>query len=359
MNTKELRTFARNNVFSTLGKRSGKGVFDRSLWREMADLGLVGFIIDKEYGGRGGEIADFVESMSLLAGEGLDLGLSLSLVDHVMLCAYPLQVFGSRGLRERFLPSLCRGERIGAAAISEPGSGGNPSRLAATAVKEATGYRMKGIKEPITNAPIADVFLVIASTDPEAGKDGLSAFLVERTQGIEVEDIELGYLLTSPHGRVILDGARVPEDQMLGQEGWGHNRISRSLFMWERAALIPIIISFIERWHHLVVSSLEPADISPDLRVLMAQRKVEVTAYRILSERLLELTFGETENGRERMELLLFFGKSLPDWVYSMRDIIAKADLPMDEMTSAMDEDLRLLEVGSSMLDWQFQKILF
>ena len=358
MNTKELRTFARNNVFSTLGERSSKNGFDRSLWRDMADLGLVGLFIDKEYGGGGGEIADFVESVALLAGEGLDLGLCLSLVDHVILCAYPLQVFGSGVLRERFLPSLCRGERIGAAAISEPGSGGDPSRMTATAVKERGGYRIKGTKGPITNAPVADVFLVIASTDLEAGKGGLSAFLVERAQGIEVEDIELGYLVTSPHGKVILDGVRVPEDQMIGQEGWGHERISRSLFMWERAVLIPVIVSFIERWHHLVVSSLEPADISPDLRVLLAQRKVEVTAYRILGERLLELTFGETENGRERMELLLFFGKALSDWVYSMRRIIAEAGLPMDETTRAMDGDLRLLEVGSSMLDWQFQKIL-
>jgi len=358
MNTKELRTFARNNVFSTLGERSGLGGFDRSLWRDMADLGLVGMIVDKQYGGGGGEIADFVESTALLAGEGLDLGLALSLVDHVMLCAYPLQVFGSRALKERFLPSICRGERIGAAAISEPGSGGSPSRMTATAVKERDGYRMKGTKGPVTNAPVADVFLVIASTAPDAGKEGLSAFLVERAQGIEVEEIELGYLQTSPHGKVILDGARVPEDQMIGQEGWGHERISRSLFLWERAVLIPVIISFIERWHHLLVSSLEPADISPDLRVLMAQRKVELTAYRVLSGRLLELTFGETENGRERMELLLFFGKALSDWVYSMRVIVRDAGLKVDEITGAMDRDLRLLEVGSSLLDWQFQKIL-
>lgn len=359
MNTKELRTFARNEVFSTMEKRRGEAGFDRTLWREMADLGLVGMIIDEEYGGRGGEIGDFVESVALLAGEGLDLGLALSLVDHVMLCAYPLQVFASRTLKESYLPSLCRGERIGAAAISEPGSGGNPSRMSATATEEPGGYRLKGVKGPITNAPVADLFIVIASTDAEAGKDGLSAFLVERTQGIEVEDIELGYLSTSPHGKVVLDGVRVPADQLVGQKGWGHERVSRSMFLWERAALIPVLVSFIERWHHLIVSSLEPADIAPDLRVLMAQRKVEVSAYRVLGERLLELTFGETENGRERMELLLFFGKALSDWVYSMRGIIAEAGLPLDEVTRAMDGDLRLLEVGSSMLDWQFQKLLF
>jgi hypothetical protein len=359
MNAKELRSFARSKIFSSLDSRAGKDGFDRDLWKEMAELGIVGAIIDREYGGGGGEIAEFVESAALLAGEGLDLGFVLSLVDHVMLCSLPLQVFGSRELRERFLPSLCRGERIGAAAISEPVSGGNPSRMVAKARKSGAFYSLQGVKGPVTNAPVADIFLVLASTDPDAGKDGLSAFLVERTQGIEVEEIELGYLATSPHGNVILDGVRVAAGQMIGEEGRGHALISRSLFIWERAVLIPVIVSFIERWHHLVVSGVEPADISPDLRALIAQRKVEVTAYRVLGERLLELTFGETESGRERMELLLFFGKALPQWVYSMRGIIEEAKLPVDETMKAMDRDLRLLEVGSSMLDWQFQKLLF
>ncbi|MDD3718863.1 MAG: acyl-CoA dehydrogenase family protein [Actinomycetota bacterium] len=358
MNAEELTAFARDRVFPTREERSGGG-FDRSLWREMAELGLTGQAVDGEYGGGGTGTGDFTRGVSLLAGEGLDLGLVLSLVDHVMLCAYPLQAFGSRALKKRYLPPLCSGELIGAAAISEPGSGGDPSRMAATATEEQGGYRINGVKGPITNAPAADLFLVIASTDAAAGKEGLSAFLVERTRGVEVEEIELGYLATSPHGKVVFDGVLVPAGNLVGEKGWGHERVSRSVFMWERAVLIPALVCFMERWHQLIVSSLEPADIAPDLRVLMAKRKVETTAYRILGERLLELTFGRAENGRERMELLLFFGKALSDWVYSMRGIIADAGLPMRGRTGAMDGDLRLLEVGSSMLDWQFQKLPF
>jgi alkylation response protein AidB-like acyl-CoA dehydrogenase len=359
MNAKELRTFARSDVFSTRGERGVEGGFDRSLWKEMAEMGLAGMIIDREYGGGGREIGEFAESAALLAGEGLDLGLTLSLVDHVMLCAYPLQVFGSRDLKERFLPPLCNGELIGAAAISEPGSGGDPSRMIATAVREGEVYAMRGIKGPVTNAPVADVFLVVASTDPDSGREGLSAFLVEKSRGIEVEEIELGYLTTSPHGQVILDGVEVPAAQMIGEEGWGHERVSRSIFIWERAVLIPAILSFIERWHHLVVSDLEPGNLSPDLRSLMAQRKVELAAFRIVSERLLELSFGASGDGRKRMELLLFFGKSLPEWVYSMRSAIAEARLTVDESMGGMEGDLQLLEVGSSLLDWHLQKLLF
>lgn len=359
MNTKELRSFARSKVFATLEQRAEDGKFNRALWRDMAELGLVGMIIDKEYGGGGANIADFAESVAILAGEGFDLGLSLSLLDHVMLCAYPLKIFGSQALKELYLPPLCRGERIGAAAISEPESGGDPSCMRTMAKKDSDGYVIKGIKGPVTNAPIADLFLVIAATDPGAGKDGLSAFMVEKLEGVKVEEIELGFLPTSPHGRVILEDARVPGDHLVGEEGWGHERISRSLFLWERAVLIPVIVSYIERLHHLVVSSLDPSDISPDLRVLLAQRKVELTAYRILGERLLELTFDESDGGRERMELLLFFGMALPEWLESMRGVIAEARLSKDETLSGMLRDLRLLEVGRSMLDWQFQKLLF
>ena len=359
MNTEELRSFARDKVLSSLEERSANGGFDRSLWRELAGLGLMGVLFDEKYGGGGGDIGSFVEGASILASEGCDLGIALSLIDHVILCAYSLLRFGSPALHERYLPSLCDGERIGAAAISEPGTGGNPSRMQTRAVMEDNGYRIKGAKGPVTNAPVADLFLIIASTDAEAGKAGLSAFLVEREAGIVVEEIELGFLPTSPHGKVILEGVRVPADNLVGESGWGHERISRAVFMWERAVIIPVIVAFMERLHHLIVSSLEPAQISPDLRVGLAQRKVELTAYRVLGERLLELAFGSEGSGRERMELLLFFGKTLPLWVESVRTAASEARLEADTTIGAMLRDLRLLEVGSSMLDWQFQKLLF
>ena len=85
MNAKELRSFSRSRVFTTLKQRAADGAFDRGLWRDLAGLGLIGMIVDREYGGGGSDIADFAESVAILAGEGFDLGLTLSLLDHVML----------------------------------------------------------------------------------------------------------------------------------------------------------------------------------------------------------------------------------------------------------------------------------
>lgn len=359
MDAEEVRRFAREKVLASVRERSGKGAFDRGLWKELAELGITGMAIDEEHGGGGKGPVEFARHLAVLAAEGCDLGLALSVLDHVMICAYPLQRFGSRELKERFLPALCRGEAIGAAAISEPGSGGNPTRMSCRAERRNGEYEITGTKEPITNGPVADVFLVVASTDPGAGKDGLSAFMVERGDAVRVEELELGFLPTSPHGRVILEGARVPASNLLGEEGWGHERVSRSIFVWERAAVIPAILAFMERLHHLVVAELDAAGITPDARVLLAQRKVELTAYGVLARRLLELAFDAQGESRERMELLLFFGRALPAWAESLRRFVEEERLALHEAAAGMMRDLRLLEVGGSFLDWQFQKLLF
>ncbi|MDI6873019.1 acyl-CoA dehydrogenase family protein [Candidatus Solincola sp.] len=358
MIAKELRTFARTRVLTSVEKRAAGSGLDKRLWKKLADLGILGAPIKRRYGGEGGGVEEFVESLAILAAEGYDLGLALSVLDHVMLCAYPLQTFGSESLKKRYLPLLCSGEQIGAAAISEPGSGANPSRMRARAERREEGYVISGEKGPVTNAPSAGIFLVLAATDPAAGKRGLSAFLVEKNDGVKVEEVELGFLATSPHGKVILEEVRVPGDRLVGEEGWGHERISRSLFLWERTAVIPVIVAFLERWHHLLVSPLDPASIPPDVRAPLAQRKVELTAFRVLGKRLLELTFGDTEDGRERLELLLFFGKALPEWVESMRLLVEEARIPLDDNANRMLNDLRLLEVGKSILDWQLQNLL-
>jgi alkylation response protein AidB-like acyl-CoA dehydrogenase len=352
MKDEELVALACERVFPTISSRAETKDIDRSLWRELASLGLMGMAFEEG-------VVPFARAASLLASEGMDLGIVLSLVDQVMLCAYPLQVFASKALREEFLPSLCAGERIGAAAISEPESGGDPSRMRSTARRAEGGFVLQGVKEPVTNAPAADIFLVLASTDPDLGKDGISAFVLEKGAGLRVESLELGFLPTAPHGRVILDGARVPAGQLVGEEGWGHERVSRSIFLWERAVMVAVVSAFMEKLHHVVVSDLDPEAISPDVRSLLARCKVELTAHRVLADHLLHLTFGEAEGGRERMELLLYFGQALPQWVHSMRRAVEEAGLALDENAARMLEDLRLLEVGRSILDWQFQKLLF
>ena len=126
MNSEALRSFARDRIMPSFQERSQSDDFDFDLWVELARLGTTGMIIEEAYAGAAAPINEFAQDVEIMASEGLDLGLTLSLVDHVMLCSYPVDIFGSEALRERYLPALSGGELIGAAAISEPGTGGDP-----------------------------------------------------------------------------------------------------------------------------------------------------------------------------------------------------------------------------------------
>jgi Acyl-CoA dehydrogenase, N-terminal domain/Acyl-CoA dehydrogenase, middle domain len=359
MDIEKLRSFAGDRIRGSFQDRSRSGEFDFDLWMDLARLGINRLTLEEDYGGEAGSIAEFVQAAEVLASEGLDLGLTLSVIDHVMLCAYPIQIFGSGALKQQYLPALAAGELIGAAGISEPGTGADPVAMKTGARREDGGYVLNGVKQPITNGPVADLFLVIAVTNPEAGKQGLSAFLVPVGEGVSVEPVNLEFLPTSPHGCLILEDVWVPEENLLAKEGGGHTNVSRPLFLWERAVLMPAIVAYLEKWHHMVISAIAPDDTPPDALSAFAQHKVDLTAYRILARQLLEMTFALPQEGRDRMELLLFFGKSLPAWVQSMQQAIENAMLPLDDLVREMLRDLRLLEVGSNLLDWQFQKLLF
>lgn len=355
----KLAAFAREKVHMTLEDRERDWRLGRSLWREAGELGLLGGPDPQGLETGGERIADVARRMATLVEMGQDLGLALSFLDHLTLCAYPLQMFGTREMRERYLPSLLSGEMIGAAAISEPGSGANPGKMTTVAQPVNGGFVLKGSKGPVTNAPWADLFLVVASTDPEKGKAGLSAFYVEKGDGVQVEEVDLGFIPTSPHGILILDDVRIPADRMLGEPGWGHQPISRSIFIWERAAMIPSVLALMERWHHRVVSGIDPDTLSPDLRVTLAQGKVDLTAMRVVAERLLGLTFLETQGGRERLELLLYFGRRLPEWVEAMNQAVLQLPVKASSEVARMSRDLRLVEVGRSLLEWQFQNLIY
>lgn len=354
-----MAVFAKERIHRTLEERERDWGSGRSLWKEAAELGLLGGPDPRGLEAGGEKVVEIAARMASLVEVGQDLGIALSFLDHLLLCAYPIQVFGSRSLRERYLPALLSGDMIGAAAISEPESGANPGRMATVAESVEGKYVLKGRKGPVTNGPWADVFLVVASTEPERGKAGLSAFLVERDDGVQVEELDLGFIPTSPHGVLVLDGVQVPPDRMLGEPGWGHQPISRSLFIWERAAMIPSVLALMERWHHRVVRGIDPDTLSPDLRVALAQGKVDLTAMRVVAERLLRLTFLETQGGRERLELLLYFGRRLPEWVEAMNQVVLQLPIKASPDVVRMSRDLRLVDVGRSMLEWQFQSLIF
>lgn len=212
--------------------------FGRAEWRRCAELGLTGLSAPAADGGAGlgfGATARVTEAFGRYCP---DMGLTFGVLAHLFACVMPIAEHGSERLRAELLPGLCSGALIGANAITEEHAGSDVSALAARAVPVPHGYRLRGVKTFVSNAPVADIFLVYAVTRPEFGHLGLSAFAVDAaTPGLTVSaPLPKAALTRCPAGQVVMDDCFVPASRMLGSDGRGAPIFQASM-RWERTCL--------------------------------------------------------------------------------------------------------------------------
>ncbi|HSJ64050.1 MAG TPA: acyl-CoA dehydrogenase family protein [Gemmatimonadaceae bacterium] len=228
--------------------RDHEGRFSRELWDRCARFGILGLSVPPEYGGEELELPTAMLIMEAL-GEGCpDNGLTFALNTQLWTVQRPIVRFGTDEQKRRLLPGLCDGRLIGAHALTEPGSGSDAFSLATRAERCAGGYVLNGRKCLITMAPLADVALVFAATNPAVGKWGISAFLIERdTPGFRAEPMQqkMG-LRTVPIGELAFEECRVPEDSRLGPEGAGVAISTHSLEV-ERCCILASQLGAMER----------------------------------------------------------------------------------------------------------------
>ncbi|WP_433271665.1 acyl-CoA dehydrogenase family protein [Actinosynnema sp. CS-041913] len=206
-------------------------------WLRCGAAGLLGYSVPAEHGGSGRGFLDTARAMEAFGAGCADLGLVFASLAHLFACAMPIAEHGDDRVRKRVLPLLASGEWVGANAITEEDAGSDVTALRATARREGDEYVLDGVKSFVSNAPLADVFVLYASTDPEFAHLGVSAFVVERdTPGLTVEAFDKTVLTTCPVGEVRLDGCRVPAHHVLGVPGQGA-AIFQSSMRWERSCL--------------------------------------------------------------------------------------------------------------------------
>jgi len=204
--------------------------FPAEVFDELADLDMMGVPVSEEYGGLGGDqlmYATVTEELGRVSGS-----IGLSYAAHVSLASKPIELFGTDEQKEQWLRPLAEGEHMGSWALTEPESGSDASDMDTMAEKDGDEWVLNGTKQFITNASVAGSVLVKAVTDPEAGYDGISTFIVdpEADDGFEVtaEWDKMG-LNASPTCEIKLTDCRVPEDRLLGEEGDGWEQTKKTL----------------------------------------------------------------------------------------------------------------------------------
>ncbi|QDX41370.1 acyl-CoA dehydrogenase family protein [Salarchaeum sp. JOR-1] len=204
--------------------------FPAEIFDALADLDMLGVPVSEDYGGLG---ADYL-TYSLVAEElgRVSGSIGLSYVAHTSLASKPIELFGTDEQKERWLRPLAEGDYLGSWALTEPGSGSDASDMDTTAERDGDGYVLNGTKQFITNASVAGSVLVKAVTDPGAGYDGISTFIVDPDEddGFEVTtEWEKMGLNASPTCEILLDDLYVPDDRLLGEEGEGWKQTMKTL----------------------------------------------------------------------------------------------------------------------------------
>jgi butyryl-CoA dehydrogenase len=219
---KEIRELARRFLSEQGGALRAyeeEEAFPWPLVEGMARLGFLGVFVPEELGGAG---LDFWAYIALLEEMGGYASLRSVLSVQQSLVLTPLLAYGTEAQKERYVPRLARGEVLGAYALTEPEAGSDAGSLKTRAYRDGDFYVLEGQKTFISHANVAEVFIVFAKTDPDQGSKGISAFLVERRDGVRTTPLKgkLG-LRAADTGMVFLDGVRIPRDRLLGQEGEG------------------------------------------------------------------------------------------------------------------------------------------
>ena len=223
-----VRTLARERIAPRAAEIDKSAEFPWDVVELFRENGIFSTLADEEYGGVGASALKTLVSIEEISKACATSGLILAVQE---LGALAFKLAGSEEQKQQYLPRLASGESLSAYALTEPGSGSDAAAMLTEARRDGDEYVIDGSKRFITNAGVAEIYVVFAKTDPAAGHRGISAFVVEQgTPGLAIGRIEpkMG-IKGSTTGEVLLDGCRVPAASLIGAEGEGFRLAMRIL----------------------------------------------------------------------------------------------------------------------------------
>ena len=211
-----VQDFAAKEIAPRAAEIDRTNEFPMDLWPKLGALGLLGVTVEEEYGGSAlGYLAHIIAVEELSRASA---SVALSYGAHSNLCVNQIRRNGSEAQRRKYLPKLVSGEHVGALAMSEPGAGSDVVSMRLRAERRGERYLLNGNKMWITNGPDADVLVVYAKTDAEAGPRGITAFLIENGfKGFSTaQKLDKLGMRGSDTGEIVLQDCEVPEENVLG-----------------------------------------------------------------------------------------------------------------------------------------------
>ncbi len=221
--------FAAKRIAPLADRVDRTDLFPRELWPELGALGILGITADEADGGAGlGYLAHVVASEQVSRASG---SIGISYIAHSNLCVNQIRLNGNAAQRQRYLPKLISGEHVGALAMSEAGSGSDVVSMSLKATRRGDKFVLNGAKMWTTNGHHADVYIIYAKTTPDAGKRGITTFIVDRgmpgfNQGQKLD--KLG-MRGSGTCELIFEDCEVPEDNVLGKLDGGVQVLMKGL----------------------------------------------------------------------------------------------------------------------------------
>jgi len=229
MTRKSVREFAEREIKPIAAEVDRTGEFPAKTVAKMGEMGIMGMQVPAEYEGAGAGAVNYaiaVEKISRVCGSH-----GLIVASHNSLCVGNMLIAATEEQKRKYLPDLATARKMGAWALTEPGSGSDAAGMKTVAVKDGDGWVLNGVKNFITNAPVAGTFVIVAMTEPEKGNHGISSFIISKgNPGLKIGKIEDKFgVRGSATSQVILEDCRVPQGDMLGGYNEGYVNALKTL----------------------------------------------------------------------------------------------------------------------------------
>ena len=216
-----IKDFAEKNIKPVIMEYDESQKFPMEIMHQLGKLGFLGILVPEEFGGAGLGYVDYAIIIEELSK--VDPSIGLSVAAHNGLCTNHINLFGNQEQKQKYLPDLASGKKIGAWGLTESFSGSDAAGLKSTAVKDGNIWILNGSKQFTTHGTVGETYVVMAMTNKDAGKKGISAFILEKGfEGLIIgkKENKLG-MRASDTTQLTFENCKVPAENLLGEEGMG------------------------------------------------------------------------------------------------------------------------------------------